>query len=151
MAGWIMLLASIVTVAAVAVAWQIILPQISPHFQFIGDGSGNSFAENAVLLGFVLICITTTINILGVGIMAKINNVGVAAELIGANFALIILLLFNATRGPQVGDRDARQGAKELPGYASLRLPRGVPDRRHHAGLRHVRLRHRGLAGRGDE
>jgi urea carboxylase system permease len=119
MAGWIMLLASIVTVAAVAVAWQIILPQISPHFQFIGDGTtGSSFAENAVLLGFVLICITTTINILGVGIMAKINNVGVAAELIGA-VALIILLLFNATRGPSVVTETLGTGPG-MPGYASL-------------------------------
>src|SRR4051812_11812581 len=84
MAGWIMLVASIVTVAAVALAWEIILPQISPHFQFIGDGSGHSFAENAVLLGAVLICLTTIVNILGVGLMARINNIGVAAELIGA-------------------------------------------------------------------
>jgi len=37
MAGWIMVVGSIVTVAAVAVAWQVILPQVSTSFQILGD------------------------------------------------------------------------------------------------------------------
>src|SRR5690349_11418736 len=37
MAGWIMIIGAIVTVAAVAVAWQVILPQVTTWFQFIGD------------------------------------------------------------------------------------------------------------------
>ena len=33
--GWIYLCAQIVTIPAVALAWQVILPQITPKFQFI--------------------------------------------------------------------------------------------------------------------
>ena len=38
--GWMMLTASIVTISAVALAYQITLPQISDFFQFYGDGTG---------------------------------------------------------------------------------------------------------------
>jgi urea carboxylase system permease len=118
-AGWIMMLASIVTVAAVAIAWQIILPQISTHFQFVGTGAGkNDFAENAVILGVILIAFTTTVNILGVRLMSRINNVGVAAELIGAT-VLIILLAVHITRGPQVVTHTFGTGPG-LPGHSTI-------------------------------
>ena len=39
MTGWILIIAMIVAVAAVAVAWQVVLPQISPHLQFVGGPS----------------------------------------------------------------------------------------------------------------
>jgi urea carboxylase system permease len=118
-AGWIMMIASIVTVAAVAIAWQIILPQISTHFQFIGDGTGShDFAENAVILGLVLIAFTTTVNILGVRLMSRINNVGVAAELIGAA-VLIVLLAIHTTRGPQIVTHTFGTGPG-LPGHSTL-------------------------------
>jgi urea carboxylase system permease len=118
-AGWIMMTASIVTVAAVAIAWQIILPQISSTFQFVGDGTGKyDFAENAVILGVILIAFTTTVNILGVRLMSRINNVGVIAELIGA-VALIILLLVHVTRGPQIVAHTFGAGPG-LPGHGTL-------------------------------
>src|SRR5918995_3693374 len=41
LAGWMMLTASIVTVAAVALAYQIPLPQISDLFQFYRAGTGH--------------------------------------------------------------------------------------------------------------
>ena len=48
LAGWMMLTASIVTVAAVALAYQITLPRIDAFFQFYGDGTGKyDFAANA--------------------------------------------------------------------------------------------------------
>src|SRR3954454_21675053 len=53
--GWMYLCAQIVTVPAVALAWQIILPQISPKFQIVGsiDNAANfyskDFAENAII------------------------------------------------------------------------------------------------------
>src|SRR3954451_10231188 len=118
-AGWIMLIASIVTVAAVAIAWQIILPQISSKFQFVGDGTGaHDFSENAVILGVILIAFTTTVNIIGVRLMSRINNVGVVCELVGAA-ALIILLAVHATRGPQVVTETFGAGPG-LPGYGAL-------------------------------
>lgn len=117
MAGWMMLTASIVTVAAVALAWQIILPQISSKFQIIGDGTGSTdFAKNAVLLGTILIVITTVVNMIGVQLMARINNIGVAAELIGAT-VLVILLAFHITRGPQIIFQTYNTGAGHQWGY----------------------------------
>ena len=103
--GWMYLCAQIVTVPAVALAWQVILPQISSHFQIYGSAanSGNlysrDFAVNAVILALIMVCLTTAINVAGVGLMSKINNIGVIAELVGAS-GLIILLLFHVQRSP---------------------------------------------------
>jgi urea carboxylase system permease len=100
--GWMMLTASIVTISAVALAYQLTLPQIWSAFQFYGDGSGKyDFAANAVILGTVLIVFTTLINALGVKLMSRINSTGVFIELIAA-VLLIILLAANITRGPDV-------------------------------------------------
>lgn len=100
--GWMMLTASIVTISAVALAYQITLPEIWSAFQFYGDGNGEyDFAANAVILGTVLIIFTTVINALGVKLMARINSTGVFIELIAA-VLLIILLAANITRGPDV-------------------------------------------------
>ncbi len=52
MSGWLMLTASIVTISAVALAYQLNLPRLWSGFQIIGDGTGEyDFAANAVLLG----------------------------------------------------------------------------------------------------
>jgi len=103
--GWMYLCAQIVTVPAVALGWQVILPQISDKFVFVGspadqtDYTNANFAKNAIVLGVILIVLTTLINCAGVSILSKINNVGVAAELIGAS-GLVLLFLFHANRSP---------------------------------------------------
>src|SRR3954462_10890736 len=110
--GWMYLMAQIVTVPAVALAWQVILPQISDKFQVFKCDVSDScpdpsfplfnnpdFAKNAILLGIVMITLTTIINVMGVSVLSKINNVGVAAELIGAS-GLVILFLIHANRSP---------------------------------------------------
>ena len=100
--GWMMLTASIVTIAAVALAYQITLPEISDFFQFYGDGTGdNDFAINAVILGTALIVFTTVINALGVKLMARINSSGVFIELIAA-VVLIVALAVSIERGPDI-------------------------------------------------
>jgi urea carboxylase system permease len=107
------LIGSIVTVAAVAIAWNIALPPIWSGFQVFDDP-----AKNAVFLGTILIIITTTINVLGVKIMSKINNVGVAAELVGVAI-IIVLLLVHARRGPQVVF-DTQGVTAATPGHSAL-------------------------------
>jgi urea carboxylase system permease len=100
--GWIYLASSIITISAVALALQVTLPQIAPWFQVIGDASNETDrAANAVLLGCILIGFTTLINSVGVGLLAKINNLGVLAELVGA-VLLIVLLAVHAQRGPGI-------------------------------------------------
>ncbi|MGC8638470.1 MAG: amino acid permease [Isosphaeraceae bacterium] len=102
MTGWVYLASSLVSLAAVALALQATLPQISPVFQVIGDGTSPADrARNAVLLGCVLIGLTTAINARGVRLMARINNVGVFTELVGV-VLLIVLLLVRARRGPGI-------------------------------------------------
>jgi urea carboxylase system permease len=103
--GWIYLCAQIITVPAVALAWQVILPQISTRFQIVGSpaNSGNlyskDFAENAIILALVMVALTTLINATGVRLLARINNIGVIAELVGAT-GLIILFMVHTTRSP---------------------------------------------------
>jgi urea carboxylase system permease len=102
--GWILTVGSIVTLAAVAVAYQVVAPQISSRFEIIGGASDigqvatPDGARNALLLAAGLVVFTTVINMIGVKTMARINNFGVAAELVGVT-ALIILLGTHITRG----------------------------------------------------
>ncbi|MEB3371063.1 APC family permease [Saccharopolyspora mangrovi] len=94
LAGWMMLLASIVSISATALAYQNTLPQIWSGFQLIGDGSGaTDSAVNAVLLALVLILFTTLVNAYGVKLMAQINSTGVFIELAAAVLLIIALAL----------------------------------------------------------
>jgi len=100
--GWLMLTASIVSLAAVALALQLNLPRLWSGFQIVGDGTGaHDFATNAVVLGTCLIALTTLINALGVRLMAIINSAGVFIELIAACLIAVILAA-HTTRGPDV-------------------------------------------------
>jgi urea carboxylase system permease len=100
MTGWIYLACLITTIAAVAMALQVSLPQISSSFQIVGTpGDPKSVALNAILLGSILIVISTIINVRGIKLLALINNIGVFAELVGIIF-LIVLLYINKVRTP---------------------------------------------------
>jgi urea carboxylase system permease len=114
--GWLMLTASIVTISAVVLAYQLNLPRLWSGFQIIGDGSGTSFATNAVVLGSVLIVFTTIVNALGVKLMAMINSAGVFIELIAAVMIAIILAI-NVKRGPDIFFSTQGYGAGESYGY----------------------------------
>ncbi|MDE8588370.1 APC family permease [Arthrobacter sp. NQ4] len=102
MAGWLLLISSIVTVGAVALALQITLPQIWDSFQIIGDGTGPyDYAVNGVLLASILITFTTLVNAFGVKLTARINSAGVFVELIAA-VLLVAALAFHVVNGPGV-------------------------------------------------
>lgn len=115
MTGCIYLACLIVTLAAVALALQSAAPQVSPAFQVIGRASNaRDSALNAVVLGCVLIVVTTLLNAVGVRVLARVNNAGVFTELAGV-LVLVVLLLWHARRpaasviGPGVF-RDAPSG-----------------------------------------
>lgn len=105
-----------------AVAYQIILPQVSLAFEIVGgaDDAGQTTtpngAKNAILLALGLIVFTTIVNIIGVRLMAKINNFGVAVELVGVTL-LIIMLAVHIKRGPQVVLQTQDTGAGHSWGY----------------------------------
>jgi urea carboxylase system permease len=112
-AGWAMLAGSVVTVAAVSIALQIVLPQIWSGFTIFSNPT-----QNAIFLGCCAIAATTIINVLGVRVMAFINNIGVAAELIGVAL-IIVLLLFHIHRSPAV-IFTAQGAGPGLPGWTAL-------------------------------
>ena len=117
MAGWVYLCGSIIGLAAVALALQVSLPQIAPAFQLIGNASLKADErQNAVLLGCILIGFTTVINSIGVRLMARINNIGVIAELVGVTI-LIVLFALHIRRGPMVLWDTLGRGASEPGGY----------------------------------
>ena len=129
--GWILTVGSIVTLAAVAVAYQVVLPQISSFFEFIGGPADigqvatPAGAKNALLLAAGLVVFTTIINMIGVKLMARINNFGVMAELIGVTL-LIILLAFHIRRSPAVVFDTFGTGAGYSWGYFGAFLVAGL-------------------------
>jgi urea carboxylase system permease len=129
--GWILVVGSIVTLAAVAVAYQVVLPQISAFFQFIGGPADIGTvatpdgAKNALLLAAGLVVFTTIINMIGVKLMARINNFGVMVELIGVSL-LIILLAFHIRRSPAVVFDTFGTGAGYPWGYFGAFLVAGL-------------------------
>ncbi|MFI6367246.1 amino acid permease [Nocardia sp. NPDC050630] len=103
-AGWMMIIAQIVTAAAAAIALQVVLPSIWSGFQIVGEDTAltsTSGATNAVLLGSILLALTTVINVIGIDLMARINSIGVTVEIIGV-LAIIALFFTHAERGPGV-------------------------------------------------
>ncbi|QXG76172.1 amino acid permease [Modestobacter sp. L9-4] len=118
MAGWMMLTASIVTLSATVLAYQITLPQLWSGFQVVGDGTGTyDVAVNAVVLGSGLILFTTLVNAFGVKLMARINSIGVFIELVAA-VLIIVILAVHAVRGPgEVLTQTAGRGEGQQLGY----------------------------------
>jgi urea carboxylase system permease len=118
MTGWIYLACLVTTIAAVAMALQVSLPQISDSFQLIGTADdAKSVAVNAILLGSILIVISTLINARGIKLLALINNIGVFAELIGI-ILLIVLLFLCKVRSPMeavVHIKSSGSGFKSFP------------------------------------
>jgi len=105
--GWVMIIGQILTVAAAAIALQAVLPSIWTGFEIVGGSSANSSptsptgAQNAVILGVILLAITTTINIIGIRLMSIVNSTGVVLELLGVT-ALVIMLFTHAKRSPAI-------------------------------------------------
>ncbi|MFI6854214.1 amino acid permease [Streptomyces sp. NPDC050416] len=104
--GWIMIIGQILTVAAAAIAAQAVLPGIWSGFQIAGGSGADpsvgspTGAQNAVLLGCLLLVITTVVNILGIRQMAAATSIGVAVEIVGV-IALVLVLFFLPERGPE--------------------------------------------------
>lgn len=122
MTGWIYLACLVVTIAAVAMALQVSLPQISDAFQIIGSSDeAHSVAVNAILLGSILIVISTIINARGIKLLALINNIGVFAELIGI-IILIVLLYLNRERSPIDAVIDIKNAASGINSFPDLHV-----------------------------
>ncbi|GJF27474.1 amino acid permease [Kitasatospora sp. NE20-6] len=96
--GWLMVLGQVVVVTAAALALQVVLPALWSGFQVVGgDPSPTtaSGAANAVVLGSVLIALTTLVNAVDNRVLSWVNGIGVTAELVG--IVLIAVALFTHT------------------------------------------------------
>jgi urea carboxylase system permease len=103
-AGWLMLIGYIVSVAAIAIALQSVLPSIWSGFQLVGGDpslASKSGATNAIIIGSICLVICTVISSVGVRFMARITQAGVTCELLGV-ITLVVLLFVHAKRGPGV-------------------------------------------------
>jgi urea carboxylase system permease len=94
--GWVYLASLVVTLAAVALAWQIVLPAIWSGFQIL-----ETPASNAALLGAILIAVSTVLNVLGTRWLAALMNAGVVIELVAAVLLIALFGVF-AVRSPAV-------------------------------------------------
>lgn len=89
--GWFYFFAGILTITAVAFTVPIPLLAIFPQIPATILGM-----NSAVFIALVSIVVGTLINVLGVRLVSIINNIGVAAEIIGMiGFALVLLIFFN--------------------------------------------------------
>ena len=94
--GWVYLASLVVTLAAVALAWQVTMPALWPGFRVL-----DTPARNAALLGVALVSLSTFFNVLGTRWLALLMTAGVVAELVAA-VVLVALLGGHAVRGPAV-------------------------------------------------
>ena len=122
LAGWMMLTASVVTLSAVVLAEQGALPQIWSGFQIIGDAGDNADAAlNGILLGVIMILVTTVINAVGVRLMTMINSSGVFIELIAA-VLIVVILAFNVVNPPSLLFTTGGIGEGQPGGYFAVFL-----------------------------
>lgn len=105
--GWVMMIGQILTTAVAAIAMQAVLPAIWSGFQIVGGPHGETSiltptgAKNAVVLGLVLLAVTTVVNVLGVRQMAAATSFGVAVEIVAVTLMVLILFALSE-RGPGV-------------------------------------------------
>jgi len=92
--GWIYFWAGVLTVTAVAATVPLVLSSI---FGFtLSAPSPIGAVNNLIFLAILTLISTTLINAFGIRLLSIINNLGVAAEIIGmVVFALILLIFFN--------------------------------------------------------
>jgi urea carboxylase system permease len=89
--GWFYFFAGVLTITGVAFTIPIPLLAIFPGIPATILG-----LNNAVFIALLSIVIGTIINIAGVRLVSIVNNIGVAAEIIGMFvFALVLLIFFN--------------------------------------------------------
>jgi urea carboxylase system permease len=89
--GWFYFWAGVVTVTAVAGTVPLVMSSI---FGFaLGDPSPLPGVNNLIFWAVVTLISTTIINAFGVRLLALINNIGVAAEILGMLVFAIILLI----------------------------------------------------------
>ena len=98
--GWIYFWAGVVTVTAVAATVPLVLSTIMGFD--LGSASPIPALDMWQFVGLLALISTTLINSIGVRLLAAINNLGVAAEIIGMLFFALVLLFFANHQSPSI-------------------------------------------------
>jgi urea carboxylase system permease len=100
--GWIYFWAGVITVAAVAATVPLVLSTIYPDQIKLADPSPIPGLDTQAFIGLIALVTTTLINVIGVRLLAIINNIGVAAEILGMLVFALILLFFANHQSPSI-------------------------------------------------
>jgi amino acid transporter len=98
--GWIYFWAGVVTVTAVAATVPLVLSTIMGFD--LGSASPVPGLDMWQFVGLLALVSTTAINVIGVRLLALINNIGVAAEILGMAVFALLLLFFANHQSPSV-------------------------------------------------
>ncbi len=100
--GWIYFWAQVVTVTAVSVIVAFIIdglhaaafPAVEGAVPFLDSPDPTGISTMFTMISVTVLVISTLINAFGVKLLAVLNNIGVATEIIGMGFFALILLFF---------------------------------------------------------
>ncbi len=113
--GWFYFWAGVVTVTAVAGTVPLVMSSI---FGFkLSDPSPIGLVSNLVFWAIATLVVTTVINAFGIRLLAIINNIGVAAEILGMVVFALILLIFANHQSPSVLFQTAGVETADTGGY----------------------------------
>jgi urea carboxylase system permease len=113
--GWFYFWAGVVTVTAVAGTVPLVMSSI---FGFaLGDPSPVPGVNNLIFWAVVTLISTTIINAFGIRLLAIINNIGVAAEILGMLVFAVILLIVGRHQDLSVLTQTAGVETAETGGY----------------------------------
>jgi amino acid transporter len=98
--GWIYFWAGVVTVTAVAATVPLVLSQVVGFD--LEAASPLPFLDMWQFTALLALVTTTAINVIGVRLLAFINNIGVAAEIIGMLVFALVLLFFARNQSPAI-------------------------------------------------
>ena len=100
--GWFYFWAQVVTVTAVACIVAFVIQGINGDPDFLGSPSPVGVADMFTFIAITTLIITTIINAFGVRLVAILNNIGVATEILGMLVFAVVLLIFANNQPPSV-------------------------------------------------
>jgi amino acid transporter len=100
--GWFYFWAQVVTVTAVACIVAFVVDGIVGDADFLGSPSPIGLGDMFTFIALSTLILTTAINAFGVRLVATLNNIGVATEILGMLVFALVLLFFANHQTPQV-------------------------------------------------
>ncbi len=100
--GWFYFWAQVVTVTAVACIVAFVVDGIMGQTDFLASPSPLGVSDMFTFIAITTLVITTIINAFGVRLVAILNNIGVATEILGMLVFALILLFFANHQSPDV-------------------------------------------------